>query len=183
MKKINFKEVSFLLRQSQYLKDVNLAAHIKKHSKTKGAAVATRILYFALLDQSLNKQDGNDDANWIIKPKSFALADATQDWMIEIGLEGLFEYFQKSTYKDALQSLKKSGLIFVDKRNSIHIKYPINNNMLSPKFAFISILSQKKKAKGEKLPDSELDIDKDSEKEYNAESENVIGSGIKWDEM
>lgn len=182
MKKINFKEVAFLLRQSQYLESVNLAKHIKKHCKTKGARAATKILYFTLLDQSLNKPNGEDDANWIVKPKSFALADATKDWIIEIGLEGLFEYFQKSTYRDALQSLKKSGLIFVDQRNSIHIKYPIDNNMLSPKFAFISILSQKKKAK-EKCSNKEKELDKDGEKEYNTETENVIGSEIDWSSM
>lgn len=182
MKKINFKEVAFLLRQSQYLESVNLAKHIKKHCKTKGARAATKILYFALLDQALNKPNGIDDANWIVKPKSFALPDAIKEWIIKIKLDGLFEYFQKSTYKDSLQSLRKAGLIFVDNRNSIHIKYPINNNMLSPKFAFISILSQKKKLK-EKCSNEEKDLDKDSEKEYNTETENVIGSGIDWSSM
>lgn len=182
MKKINFKEVAFLLRQSQNIESVNLISHLKKHSKTKGITCAAQLLYFSLLDKSLNMPDGNNDANWIIKPKSFAVPNLVMEWMVEIDLGYLLELFSKSTYKEGLAALHKSGLIFVDQRNSIHIKYPIHGNMLSPKFAFISILSQKKKAK-EKKPNNELELDKDSEKEYNTETENVIGSGIDWSSM
>lgn len=186
MKKINFKEVAFLLRQSQNIESVNLIGHLKKHSKTKGIICAAQLLYFSLLDKSLNMPDGNNDANWIIKPKSFALPNAIRDWMVEIELEYLLEYFAKSTYKDGLIVLKKSGLIFVDQRNSIHIKFPVSGKMLSPKFAFISILSQKKRAKEEHSNEEKV-LDKEESIVYNTEteteSESVIGSSINWDEM
>lgn len=185
---MNFKEIAFLLRGSQYDKNVRLINYFKKYSKGVGTVAATKDLYFSMLDKSLDKASGNGDANWIEKPnRGIATPNFIKEWILHIGFEGLLEYFSKSTLRDAFGCLYKSELIYMDNFNRVYMKYPVNNKMLSPKFAAVAILSAKKKSKNilnesesEKTEkeDVKKNVDKKENKEYNEYDWDNLKEGV-----
>lgn len=145
--KNNFKEIAHLLRISHGEDFVNIIQFFKFRNKGVGTILATKDLYFSLLDKTLDKKSSDGDAYWIKKPKGTVRVDLIADWIKEINLEHLLLYSSKTTLRNAFGCLHKSGLLHIDEFNRVFIKYPVDGKMLSPKFAAVAILSKKKKDK------------------------------------
>lgn len=158
--KNNFKEINHILRTHQNEKFVNIISFFKNKNKGLGTILATKDLYFSLLDKVLNKKDGDGDAFWLPKPKNgLSRPESIYSWLSVIDLVYLTQYSSKTTLKNAFSCLYKSGLIYIDEYNRIHIKYPVDGKFLSPKFAAIAILSKKKNLDENNKKDVHLEED------------------------
>lgn len=158
----NFKEMSHLLRVSQNEDFVNIVDFFRLHAKGVGTILATKDMYFSLLDKLLSKKNGTGDAYWIIKPKGMSKGILIYKWLEDIGLGYLIQYSSKTTLRNAFNCLYKSGLFTIDEFNRLHIKYPVDGKLLSPKFAATAILAKKKKKK---------DLDESVEKDVSSDAE------------
>lgn len=163
--KNNFKEISHLLRVSQDKEFVKIIDFFKLNNSGVGTILATKDMYFTLLDKLLNKESGKGDAYWVMKPSGTSKGNLIYKWLCDINLDYLVQYSSKTTLRRAFSCLHKSGLLHIDKYNRLHIKYPVDGKLLSPKFAATAILAKKKKALDEKQKEGVLSESEDQEQE------------------
>lgn len=122
-------KIYFLLKENQYQEKINLIEHFKKNIKGSGTISFANIFYFTLLEESLKN---NNVSNWLEPPRhGLTGLKSVMDWLKLINCESLLKYASISTIRNVLVSFKKSGLIKIDERNKLFLKYPINNKMLS----------------------------------------------------
>lgn len=174
MKKVHIsKGIAHLIEAFSSDKRCKLNKVITSIDGGVGTKMATKILYMRMLNRATDIAHGsNNDQLWIDYPRSgLSRPNAVKDWMVDnenqcsMDSADLLLYASASTYRNAVKHLIESGLVLVDRRNRMHIKYPHpeTEKMLSLSYAKTAILFTLKNVNNDNDDDTEQKAEKNDE--------------------